>query len=692
MEDFWERRSSAPFRLVSDYEPAGDQPRAIEELTAGLLRGERHQTLLGVTGSGKTFTVANLIARVNRPTLIISHNKTLAAQLYGELKGFFPHNAVEYFISYYDYYQPEAYMPGKDLYIEKTTSINDLIDRLRLRTTSALLERRDVVVVASVSCIYGLGRPEDIHRNLVGIEVGETLDRQRLLRGLVDIQYRRNDISFGRGTFRVRGDVVEVHLAYDEVAVRIEFWGDQVERLAIVDLITGEVVEERSRVVVYPASHFVTDREELERILARIEQDMDEEVGDFQEAGRLVEAQRLKSRVSYDLEMLHEVGWCTGIENYSRYFDGRVPGDRPSTLIDYFPKDFLTILDESHVTVSQIGAMHGGDRSRKETLVGYGFRLKAALDNRPLRWEEFEALQNQIVYVSATPGPFELERSGGVVVEQVVRPSGLLDPAVEVRPVTGQIDDLLEEIRGRVEHQERVLVTTLTKKMAEDLTDYLVGVGVRARYLHSEIDALDRVDLLRGLRMGDFDVLVGINLLREGLDMPEVSLVAILDADQEGFLRSATSLIQTMGRTARNAHGLVVMYADEVTGSMREALEETDRRRLIQQAFNEAHGIVPRTLVKTREQVLASTSLADLLDSRRAASAQAAEAGRRALLDEFRALEGESWEAAVEGRMLGYAAALEFEKAVLLRDELVRYRTGSTPPGGGMGDPEEEAG
>ena len=670
----WESREDVPFRLVAPYKPAGDQPKAIEALVDGLEQGERHQTLLGVTGSGKTFTIANVIARVNRPTLIISHNKTLAAQLYGELRGFFPDNAVEYFISYYDYYQPEAYVPGRDLYIEKATHINELIDRLRLRTTSALVERRDVVVVASVSCIYGLGNPRDVYRKLVGIERGRELDRQELLRALVGIRYGRNDISFPRGTFRVRGDVVEIHLAYDETAVRVEFWGDEVERISMVDLITGEVLEEKERIAVYPATHFVTDEERLDPILDEIESDLELEVARFQEAGKLVEAQRLLSRTRYDLEMIREVGWCTGIENYSRYFDGRREGERPSTLIDYFPEDFLTIIDESHVTVPQIGGMYGGDRSRKETLVAYGFRLRAALDNRPLKYEEFDALQNQVIYVSATPGSRELERCHGMVVEQVVRPSGLLDPAVEVRPVEGQIDDLLEEIRERTERGQRTLVTTLTKRMAEDLTEYLVGLGVRARYMHSEIDALDRVDLLRGLRLGDFDVLVGINLLREGLDMPEVGLVAILDADKEGFLRNETSLIQTMGRAARNAEGCVIMYADEITGSMRAAIGEVRRRRTIQQADNELRGVVPKTLTKTHEEVMASTSLADLLEG---GKSRHAEPEADVLMKEFRGLSGESWEMAVEQRMLAYASGLEFEKAAMLRDALAGYRTGA---------------
>ncbi len=667
-------RSEAPFELVSNYEPAGDQPEAIEALTEGVIRGDRNQTLLGVTGSGKTFTIANVIARLNRPTLIISHNKTLAAQLYGELCGFFPNNAVEYFISYYDYYQPEAYLPGRDLYIEKETSINELIERLRLRTTSTLAARRDVVVVASVSCIFGLGRPEDVYKYMVGLELGQEMDRQQLLRALVDIHYRRNDISFGRGDFRVRGDVVEIHLAYEEIAVRVEFWGDLIERLSFVDLITGETVEEKDRVVVYPATHFLTDRENLGEILERIESDMEEEVADFQDANRLVEAQRLKAKVLYDLEMIEEVGWCTGIENYSRYFDGRNPGDRPCTLVDYFPEDFMTIIDESHVTIPQIGGMYAGDRSRKETLVEYGFRLRAALDNRPLTFDEFESLQNQFIFVSATPGPFELEKCEGLIVEQVVRPSGLLDPAINVRPVEGQIDDLMEEIRVRVERRERTLVTTLTKKMAEDLTEYLVGVGIRARYLHSEIDTLDRVELLRGLRMGDFDVRVGINLLREGLDMPEVSLVAILDADKEGFLRSETSLIQTMGRTARNANGYIIMYADRITGSMHSAIDEVERRRKIQHAHNIEHGITPRTLQKSREEVMASTSLADLLDSEGKASS--AELDTEVIMKEFRGLKEESWEMAVEQKMLVYATALQFEEATVLRDELTRYRAG----------------
>jgi excinuclease ABC subunit B len=668
----WGELEDRPFDLVAPYEPGGDQPAAIEALSEGIARGDRHQVLLGVTGSGKTFTMANVIARVNRPTIIISHNKTLAAQLYGELRGFFPDNAVEYFISYYDYYQPEAYVPGKDLYIEKSTSINELIDRLRLRTTSALVERRDVIVVASVSCIYGLGRPESVFKKLVALERGTEIDRQEMLRSLVGIQYTRNDITFPRSSFRVRGDVVEVHLAYEDRAVRVEFWGDEVERLSIVDLITGEVLEERQRVVIYPATHFVTDEERLDEILSEIERDMHREVSAFQEAGRLVEAQRLLSRTRYDLEMMREVGWCTGIENYSRYFDGRTAGERSSTLLDYFPDDFLTIIDESHVSVPQIGGMYAGDRSRKQTLVDYGFRLEAALDNRPLQFEEFEEMQHQVVYVSATPGPYELEKSGGVVVEQVVRPSGLLDPEVAVRPVAGQIDDLLEEIAGRVERGERTLVTTLTKRMAEDLTEYLVKVGVRARYMHSEIDALDRVELLRGLRMGEYDVLVGINLLREGLDMPEVSLVAILDADKEGYLRNETSLIQTMGRAARNANGLVVMYADRITGSMRAAMDETGRRRTIQKAFNDEHGIVPQTLVKTPEQVRASTSLADLL---RAGGGPEGEVEAGELMKEFADLTGESWRAAVENRMLTYAASLEFERAAVLRDALQTYGT-----------------
>jgi len=671
----WLERRDEPFRLVSGFEPAGDQPQAIEQLVSGLDRGDRYQTLLGVTGSGKTFAVANVIARVNRPTLVISHNKTLAAQLYGELKGFFPHNAVEYFISYYDYYQPEAYLPGRDLYIEKETSVNELIERLRLRTTSALLERRDVIVVASVSCIYGLGNPADTYKMLVGLEKGQSLDRQDLLRALLDLQYRRNDIAFDRGTFRVRGDVVEVHLAYEESAVRIEFWGDEVENLSIVDLLTDEIIEERERVVIFPSSHFLTNREKVDEILAVIEQDAEEEVAILQDAGNLVEAQRLKARSKYDLEMMAEVGWCTGIENYSRYFDGRSPGDRPNTLIDYFPDDFLTVIDESHVSVPQIGAMYAGDRSRKENLVSYGFRLKAALDNRPLQYAEFESLQNNTIFVSATPGGFELERCNGIVVEQVVRPSGLLDPEVVVRPVAGQIDDLLEEIRKRIDQSERTLVTTLTKKMAEDLTDYLVKVGVRARYMHSEIDALDRVEVLRGLRMGEFDVLVGINLLREGLDMPEVSLVVILDADKEGFLRSQTSLIQTMGRAARNANGLIIMYADRVTGSMERAMDEVDRRREIQKAWNEERGIVPTTLTKSREEVLASTSLADVLDPEVAGKQEELEA--KTLMKQFRGLSDEGWEMAVEQQMLTYATGLDFEKATVLRDELVRYRTAS---------------
>src|SRR2546421_6004536 len=610
-----------PFQLGNAPSPAGDQPRAIGELTAGLRRGDRYQTLLGVTGSGKTMTMAHVIAGFGRATLVLSHNKTLAAQLYGELKAFFPSNAVEFFISYYDYYQPEAYVPSTDTYIAKDSSINDDIERLRLRATSSLMERDDVIIVASVSAIYGLGDPELYRELLVTAEKGETRGRDALLADLVAVQYQRNDVGFERGTFRVRGDTVEVFPAYDEQAVRIEFWGDEIERIAKIDPLTGNVIKPMDRSAIYPATHFVTQRATIERAVTRIRAELAERLAELRAQNKLLEAQRLESRTHFDIDMLMEVGRCAGIENYSRLFSGRQPGERPACLLDYFPDDYLCIIDESHQTLPQLGAMYEGDRSRKQTLVDYGFRLPSALDNRPLRFDEFMGLVPRMVFVSATPGQDELRLSGGVIVEQIIRPTGLVDPTVEIRPVAGQVDDLLSEIRLREKKNERILVTTLTKRMAEDLTDYLQQHGVRVRYLHSEIDAIERVEIIRGLRLGEFDVLVGINLLREGLDLPEVSLVAILDADQEGFLRSDRSLIQTVGRAARNLQGRAILYADRVTGSMQRALDEMARRREAQVAYNAQHGITPRSIVKSVDQVRFATRFAD------AKTARPAEAG-----------------------------------------------------------------
>jgi excinuclease ABC subunit B len=572
----------AQFKLVSKYEPQGDQPKAIAELTNEIKKGEKFQTLLGVTGSGKTFTVANLVANVNKPTLVISHNKTLAAQLFGELKGFFPQNAVEFFISYYDYYQPEAYIPSTDTYIAKDTSMNDDIDRLRLRATSSLLERNDVVIVASVSCIYGLGSPKEYKEQLLFLERGESLERDEILKRLIDIHYSRNDIEFARGTFRVRGDVIEVHPAYEETAIRIEQFGNQIEKIGVIDTLKGEVLEEKEKVAIYPAKHFITTHPQLEEAIKNIQIELEERLEYFRSQGKLLEAQRLESRTKYDIEMMREIGYCSGIENYSRHLSGRKPGQRPYILLDFFPKDYLMIIDESHQTIPQIRGMYAGDRSRKEVLVEHGFRLPSALDNRPLFFEEFESMINQVIFVSATPAEYELEKSKGVVVEQIIRPTGLVDPKITIKPCTHQVDDLLDEIRKRVEKKERVLVTTLTKRMAEDLADYLSQMNVKVRYLHSEIDAIERMDILRDLRLAEFDVLVGINLLREGLDLPEVSLVTILDADKEGFLRSERSLIQIAGRAARNLAGEVILYADQITDSIKKAKTETERRREIQ--------------------------------------------------------------------------------------------------------------
>jgi excinuclease ABC subunit B len=651
------------FALELPFEPTGDQPEAIRALAAGVRQGERWQTLLGVTGSGKTVTMAGVIQQTGLPTLVMSHNKTLAAQLYGELKQFFPRNAVEYFISYYDYYQPEAYVPTTDTYIEKDASINEDIDRLRLRATSSLMERSDVIVVASVSAIYGLGDPRSYRSQMLTLEVGQQIGRRDILAGLVQIQYGRNDIDFRRGTFRVRGDVIEVLPAYEEQAVRIELFGDEVERITKIDPLTGKAIASLQRTAVFPATHYAVDPARLERAIDGILTELEIRLMDLRTDGRLLEAQRLEQRTRFDVEMLREIGVCQGIENYSRYFDGREPGERPYCLLDYFPKDFLVIVDESHVSIPQIGAMYKGDRSRKTTLVEYGFRLPSALDNRPLEFEEWEAIVPSVIFTSATPGDYELGRSEGVVVEQLIRPTGLLDPGVEIRPVSGQVDDLLEEIRVRTARSERILVTTLTKRMAEDLSEYLAARGVRVRYLHSDIHTIERVEILRELRLGVFDVLVGINLLREGLDLPEVSLVAILDADKEGFLRSETSLIQTIGRAARNAEGKAVMYADRITGSMQRAIGETDRRRQVQAEYNAEHDIVPRTIVKSVEQIRFTTSVAD---------ARVAESpgpgGRYAGVDPAELAHQ------LENEMKEAAQALDFERAARLRDELFEVR------------------
>jgi excinuclease ABC subunit B len=659
-----------PFELVSPFAPAGDQPRAIRELSTGLARGERYQTLLGVTGSGKTMTMAHVIAGGGRPTLVLSHNKTLAAQLYGELKAFFPKSAVEFFISYYDYYQPEAYVPQTDTYIAKDSSINADIDALRLRATSSLMERDDVVIVASVSAIYGLGDPELYRQLLVTAAVGDARGRDVLLEELVAVQYQRNDVAFERGTFRVRGDTVEVHPAYDEQAVRIEFWGDTVERIAKIDPLTGDTITELARCAIYPATHFVTERPSIARAVQSIRAELKERLAELRAQNKLLEAQRLESRTNFDIDMLLEVGRCTGIENYSRHLTGRQPGERPACLLDYFPADYLCIIDESHQTLPQLGGMYEGDRSRKQTLVDYGFRLPSALDNRPLRIDEFMALVPRILFVSATPGDEELRLSGGVVVEQIIRPTGLVDPEVEVRPVRGQVDDLLHEIRLREQRHERVLVTTLTKRMAEDLTDYLQQHGVRVRYLHSEIDAIERVEIIRGLRLGEFDVLVGINLLREGLDLPEVSLVAVLDADQEGFLRSDRSLIQTVGRAARNLGGRAVLYADRVTGSMQRALDEMTRRRTLQQEHNERHCITPRSIVKSVDQVRFATRVAD------AKTAKPAAPTARRPVD---AREREALIGLLEQQMQAAAEELDFELAAVLRDQILELKAQGDP-------------
>lgn len=664
------------FQLVSNYEPAGDQPKAINELVEGLRKGVKHQTLLGVTGSGKTYTMSNVIQQFNKPTLIISHNKTLAAQLYSEFKSFFPNNAVEFFISYYDYYQPEAYVVKRDLYIEKDFSVNEEIDRLRLKATTSLIEgRRDVIIVASVSCIYGIGAPDEYARQIMFLKKGQIIERKKLLRNLIDIYYVRNDADLSRGTFRARGDVVEIIPAYQyEEAVRVEFWGDEIERLSIIDSITGNVIRQVDSVPIYPAKYFVTTKDQVNRAIQSIEEELKERLKYFWAQEKYVEAQRLEQRTKFDIEMMREIGYCSGIENYSRHMDGRPPGSRPYCLFDYFPKDYLLIIDESHVTIPQIRGMYNGDRSRKEVLVEYGFRLPSALDNRPLKFEEFEALTNQVIYVSATPADYELQKSGGVFVEQVIRPTGLLDPEIEVRPIKGQIDDLLGEIRKRVERKERILVTTLTKKMAEDLSDYLDKLKIKVRYIHSDIDALERVEIIRDLRIGDFDVLVGVNLLREGLDLPEVSLVAILDADKEGFLRSERSLMQTAGRTARNVNGKVLMYADVITESMRKTIDETNRRRKLQEEYNKEHGITPKTIYKSVEEILSSTSIADVrkkdYEKEEVQFLKVAEPVVRYMTKEQKI---ELIEQMTE-EMLNAAKDLEFERAAFLRDEIEKMK------------------
>ncbi|MBD8071472.1 excinuclease ABC subunit UvrB [Bacillus sp. PS06] len=655
---------SEQFELVSKYSPQGDQPRAIEQLLEGIKQGKKHQTLLGATGTGKTFTISNVIKEINRPTLIIAHNKTLAGQLYSEFKEFFPNNAVEYFVSYYDYYQPEAYVPQSDTFIEKDSSVNDEIDKLRHSATSSLFERRDVIIIASVSCIYGLGSPEEYKELVVSLRVGMELERNQLLHKLVDVQYERNDIDFRRGTFRVRGDVVEIFPASrDEHCIRVEFFGDEIDRIREIDALTGEIIGEREHVAIYPASHFVTREEKVQVALKNIEAELEERLEELRDKGKLLEAQRLEQRTNYDLEMMREMGFCSGIENYSRHLTLREAGVTPYTLMDFFPKDFLIVIDESHVTIPQIRGMFNGDQARKQVLVDHGFRLPSAMDNRPLRFEEFEKHINQIVYVSATPGPYELERTPEVV-EQIIRPTGLLDPPIDVRPIQGQIDDLIGEIQARVEKNERVLITTLTKKMSEDLTNYLKDIGIKVNYLHSEIKTLERIEIIRDLRIGKYDVLIGINLLREGLDIPEVSLVAILDADKEGFLRSERSLIQTIGRAARNANGQVIMYADKITKSMEIAINETKRRRATQEEYNRVHGITPQTIQKGIRDIIRATHAAEDVEDYEAAPK----------LTGLTKKEREKVIAEMELEMKESAKALNFERAAELRDLILELK------------------
>jgi len=664
----------AKFDLVAPFEPAGDQPKAIAELSRGLERGDRFQTLLGVTGSGKTMSIANVIQAYGKPTLVLSHNKTLAAQLYGEIKSFFPHNAVEYFISYYDYYQPEAYVPTTDTYIEKDASINEDIDRLRLRATSSLMERDDVIIVATVSAIYGLGDPVQYREQMVTLLQGQKIARDDILRSLVKIQYGRNDVAFERGTFRVRGDTVEILPAYEEQGVRIELWGDEIERISKIDPLTGNVIAALERAAIYPAKHFVTSRPTIERAVRRIQAELAERLQELRNTNKLLEAQRLESRTNFDIEMMLEIGTCAGIENYSRHLSGREIGERPACLFDYFPDDFLVVVDESHVTLPQIGGMFNGDRARKLTLVDYGFRLPSALDNRPLTFDEFLSLTPRAINVSATPGDIELRLCEGVVVEQIIRPTGLVDPEIEVRPVRGQVDDLLKEIHLRERKNERVLVTTLTKRMSEDLTDYLQQMGVRVRYMHSDIDAIERMEIVRGLRLGEFDVLVGINLLREGLDMPEVSLVAILDADQEGFLRSDRSLIQTTGRAARHLNGRAIFYADRITGSMKRCMDETARRRTTQLAYNAEHGITPRSVVKSTDQVRFITRVADARSERQDRQAEQSRRVAESSPEYSRIADIDTLIRTLEDDMKVAAKDLDFESAARIRDQLFELR------------------
>lgn len=667
------RQPHKNFELVSDYKPTGDQPEAIKELTTGIKKGEKAQILLGATGTGKTFTISNVIAKVNKPTLILSHNKTLAGQLYSEMKKFFPHNAVEYFVSYYDYYQPEAYVPSSDTYIEKDASINDEIDELRHSATSSLMERDDVIVVASVSSIFGLGDPSEYHNHVVSLRVGQEIERDRLLRELVNIQFERNDIDFQRGRFRVHGDVVEVFPASrEDKALRIEFFGDEIDRIREVDALTGEVIGDREHISIFPATHFLTSEEIMDRALPQIESDMKKQVKKFTDEGKLLEAERIQQRTTYDIEMLREMGYCNGIENYSRYMDGRKPGEPPYTLLDFFPKDFLLVVDESHQTMPQVRGMYNGDRARKQMLIDYGFRLPSALDNRPLKLAEFEKHVNQVVYMSATPAPYEMAQTDHVV-QQIIRPTGLLDPTIEVRPVMGQIDDLVGEINKRIEKHERVFVTTLTKKMSEDLTDYLKDLGLKVKYLHSDIKTLERTQIIRDLRLGKFDVLVGINLLREGLDVPEVSLVAILDADKEGFLRNERSLIQTIGRAARNANGSVIMYADTVTDSMQKAIDETKRRREIQMAYNKKHGITPKTIIKPIQEAISSTTKTE--DSGKEADST------EFTTKDFAKLNRDDQTKMVEElteQMRTAAKRLDFEQAATLRDTIMELKAQMT--------------
>lgn len=660
------RQPDRPFELISDYQPTGDQPEAIAQLTQGLKKGEHAQILLGATGTGKTFTISNVIAKANKPTLILSHNKTLAGQLYGEMKKFFPNNAVEYFVSYYDYYQPEAYVPSSDTYIEKDASINDEIDKLRHAATSALLERNDVIVVASVSSIFGLGDPREYRDHVLSLHVGQEIERNQLLRDLVEIQFDRNDIDFQRGRFRVHGDVVEIFPASrDERALRVEFFGDEIDRIREVDALTGEIIGDREQVSIFPATHFLTSDDIMDTALPQIEAEMKEQVAKFTKEGKPLEAERIQQRTTYEIEMMREMGYTNGIENYSRYMDGRKPGEPPFTLLDFFPKDFLLVVDESHQTMPQVRGMYNGDRARKQQLIDYGFRLPSALDNRPLKLSEFEERVNQVIYMSATPGPYEQEQTDHVV-QQIIRPTGLLDPKVEVRPVMGQIDDLVGEINQRIEKNERVLITTLTKKMSEDLTDYLKDLGLKVKYLHSDIKTLERTQIIRELRLGKFDVLVGINLLREGLDIPEVSLVAILDADKEGFLRNERSLIQTIGRAARNANGQVIMYADTITASMQAAIDETKRRREIQEAYNQAHHIVPKTIIKPIQEAITAVKPAE--------DAGEIEHDTEFTVKDFKALakdEQQNLLAELTEQMRSAAKRLDFEQAATLRDTIM---------------------